>query len=111
MRVFRSAAFANLLLGCALVAGCAASPWQSGAVTHQPEALLDAYLIAHGMATSYAQSDEARADVVMQLRSLDNRAAQSIRELGHASFGNVEATVEAVAALTDYAARQSTKPQ
>ncbi len=110
MRVFRSAAFANLLLGCALLAGCAASPWQSGA-THQPEALLDAYLIAHGMATSYAQSDEARADVVMQLRSLDYKAAQSIRNLGRARSGNVEATVEAVAALTDYAARQSSQQQ
>jgi len=111
MRVFRSAAFANLLLGCALLAGCAASPWQSGAITHQPEALLDAYLIAHGMATSYAQSDEARADVVMQLRSLDYKAAQSIRDLGRARSGNVEATVEAVAALTDYAARQSSQQQ
>jgi hypothetical protein len=111
MRVFRSAAFANLLLGCALLAGCAASPWQSGNVSHQPEALLDAYLIAHGMAASYAQSDDARADVVMQLRSLDLKAAQSIRDLGRAPSGNVEATVEAVAALTDYAARQSTQAQ
>ena len=111
MRVFRSAAFANLLLGCALLAGCAASPWQSGNVSHQPEAVLDAYLIAHGMAASYAQSDDARADVVMQLRSLDLKAAQSIRNLSRAPSGNVEATAEAVAALTDYAARQSTQAQ
>jgi hypothetical protein len=111
MRVFRSAAFANVLLGCALLAACAASPWQSGESPHRPEALLDAYLIAHGMATSYAQSDDARPDVVMQLRSLDLMAAQSIRDLGHAYPGNVQATVEAVAALTDYAARQSTQQQ
>jgi hypothetical protein len=111
MRLPRSPRFAHVLLASALLTACAASPWESGDVTHRPEALLDAYLIAHGMATSYAQSDDARPDVVLQLRNLDLRAAQSIRELGHAYPANVEATVEAVAALTDYAARQSTKPQ
>jgi hypothetical protein len=111
MRVLLSAGFANLLLASALLAACAASPWQTEDMTHRPQALLDAYLIAHGMAASYAQSDEARPEVVMQLRLLDLRAARSIRELGHANPGNVEATVEAVAALTDYAARQSTQPQ
>jgi hypothetical protein len=94
-----------------LLAACAASPWQSEDVTHRPEALLDAYLIAHGMATSYAQSDDARPEVVMQLRNLDLKAAQSIRDLGRAYPGNVAATAEAVAALTDYAARQSTQQQ
>jgi hypothetical protein len=86
MRLFPSAGFADLLLGCAL-------------------------LIAHGMATSYAQSDEARPDVVMQLRTLDLRAAQSIRDLTRANPGEVEATVDAVAALTNYAARQSIQAQ
>jgi hypothetical protein len=111
MRLFRSAGFANALLACALLAACAASPWQREEFSHRPEALLDAYLIAHGMATSYAQSDEARAEVVMQLRNLDIKAAQSIRNLGHAYPANVRATVEAVAALTDFAARQSAKAQ
>ena len=112
MRVFRSAPrFAHVLLACALLAACAASPWQSEDATHRPEAVLDAYLIAHGMATSYAQSDDARPEVVIQLRNLDMRAAQSIRALGHAYPANVEATAEAVAALTDYAARQSSQPQ
>ncbi len=115
MRLFRSAGFAprfaHVLLACAILAACAASPWESEDVLHRPEALLDAYLIAHGMATSYAQSDDARPEVVMQLRNLDIKAAQSIRALGHAYPANVEATVEAVAALTDYAARQSTKQQ
>jgi hypothetical protein len=110
MRLFPPAGFANMLLGCAVLAACAASPWREESV-YRPEALLDAYLIAHGMATSYAESAEARPSVVLQLQALDMRAAQSIRDLGHAYPGNVEATAEAVAALTDYAARQSIKPQ
>jgi hypothetical protein len=67
--------------------------------------LLDAYLIAHGMATSYAESPNANPAVVEQLRRLDLRAQKSLQALG--ARGDMDATANAVAALTDYAARQS----
>jgi len=100
-----------ILLGCAGLAACAASPWAQEDAARRPEALLDAYLIAHGMAASYAQSAEAKPAVVQQLRNLDMKAAQSIRDLTQASTANVAATAEAVAALTDYAAHQAQAPQ
>jgi hypothetical protein len=99
------------LAACAILAACAASPWQHDAADHRPEALLDAYLIAHGMAASYAESPGARPAVVLQLRALDMSAQRSIRHLATPYPSNVEATAEAVAALTDYAARQSAQPQ
>jgi hypothetical protein len=101
-----------ILLCCAvLAASCAASPWEQADDARRPEALLDAYLIAHGMAASYAQSAEAKPAVVLQLRDLDMKAAQSFRDLTRASTANVAATAEAVAALTDYAAHQAQQPQ
>jgi hypothetical protein len=108
-QVWRSAAIT--LAACAILAACAASPWQHEASDHRPEALLDAYLIAHGMAASYAESPGARPSVVLQLRTLDMNAQRSIRHLATPYPSNVEATAEAVAALTDYAARQSAQPQ
>jgi hypothetical protein len=107
MRLTQPAAWAIVAIGCAALNGCAGAPWQREAEDHRPEALLDAYLIAHGMAASYAESPGARPPVVLQLRTLDMKAAQSIRELARPYDANVEATAEAVAALTDYAARQA----
>ncbi len=89
---------------CLLLAGCALS--DPVAVSEQPRALVDAYLIAHGMAAGYAQGPQADPAVVEQLARLDSRAAQAVRSLARAP-GNLSATAEAVAALTDYAARQS----
>jgi hypothetical protein len=116
MRVFspgtpRLRGLANMLAACALLGACAASPWQQAEADRRPEALLDAYLIAHGMARSYAESPGAREAVVAQLHSLDIKAAQAIRDLVQPYPVNVEATAEAVAALTDYAARQSVSAQ
>ncbi len=99
------------LLACASLAACGASPWQRMNDAWRPDALLDAYLIAHGMAASYATSPGARPEVVVQLRTLDIKAARSIRALTQKPSSNVEATAEAVAALTDYAARQAVKNQ
>jgi len=103
--------FLPLLLACAALAACAASPWQRADEAWRPDALLDAYLIAHGMAASYATSPGARPAVVVQLRTLDMNAARSIRALSQKPTANVEATAEAVAALTDYAARQAVQNQ
>ncbi len=101
----------TILASCALLCACAASPWEQEMAARRPEALLDAYQIAHGMAASYAESPGARPTVVLQLRTLDMKAQNSLRELATPYPANVEATAEAVAALTDYAARQSAEPQ
>jgi len=111
MRAASPAAFARMLIACTILSACAASPWARDDADHRPEALLDAYLIAHGMAASYAESPGARPGVVLQLQSLDMKAQHSIRDLANPYPANVEATAEAVAALTDYAARQSAQPQ
>ncbi len=100
----------TMLAACALLCACV-SPWQKELAARRPEALLDAYQIAHGMAASYAESPGARPSVVLQLRTLDMNAQHSLRELATPYPANVEATAEAVAALTDYAARQSAAPQ
>jgi hypothetical protein len=104
-------AFATIVTACAVLSACAASPWQRAAADHRPEALLDAYLIAHGMAASYAESPAARPGVVLQLRTLDMNAQHAIRALANPYPSNVEATAQAVAALTDFAARQSAQQQ
>ncbi len=101
----------TILASCTLLCACVASPWEQEMAARRPEALLDAYQIAHGMAASYAESPGARPSVVMQLHMLDMKAQHSLRELATPYPSNVEATAEAVAALTDYAARQSAEPQ
>jgi hypothetical protein len=106
-----STAFVTIVTACSVLSACAASPWQRAAADHRPEALLDAYLIAHGMARSYSESPGARPSVVQQLRTLDTNAQHSIRALANPYPSNVEATAEAVAALTNFAARQSAQPQ
>ena len=85
----------------AFCAGCAMLPGYERDAAMRPAALLDAYLVAHGMAASYAQSPYANPDVVLQLARLDLRAAAAMRD--HDS----DATEQAVAALTAFAARQS----
>jgi hypothetical protein len=93
---------------CAVLAACTGSLGEQAAAAHRPQALLDAYLIAHGMAASYAESPDANPAVVLQLARLDMRAAASVRSLDRPYKADIDATASAVAALTDYAARQST---
>ena len=76
----------------------------------RPQVLLDSYLIAHGMATSYAENPDANLAVVQELARLDHRASDAIRALARRG-GDVSGTAEAVAALTDYAARQTAAAQ
>ncbi len=93
---------------CAGLAACDAG----GGVTQvsRPQVLLDSYLIAHGMATSYAENPDANLAVVQELARLDHRASDAVRALAHRG-GDVSGTAEAVAALTDYAARQTASAQ
>ena len=81
--------------------GCALSPDTRETEALRPAALLDAYLVAHGMARSYAQSPAADPAVVLQLARLDFKALSAVRTQDNS------ATADAVAALTAYAARQS----
>ena len=85
----------------AFCAGCAVLPNAERDAVVRHAALQDAYLVAHGMAASYAQSTDAKPDVVLQLARLDLRAAAAMRD------HDTDATAEAVAALTAFAASQS----
>jgi hypothetical protein len=96
------------ILACALVAAsCAVGPDDRGART--PMALLDAYLVAHGMAASVVEDPDADPAVKAQLEELDNKARDAVRRLTGSGegFADEDATARAVSALTDYAARQT----
>lgn len=75
----------------------------------QPQALLDAYLIAHGMAASTVEDPDVDPAVKAQLVRLDARARQAVRALARngSGAGDEEETAKAVSELTDYAARQN----
>ncbi len=100
-----------LLTAAAACAGMAACDLSGGmGQVSRPQVLLDSYLIAHGMATSYAENPDANLAVVQELARLDHRAAEAVRALAHQG-GDLSGTAEAVAALTDYAARQTAAAQ
>jgi len=98
---------------CALAAVLclAACAEEAEAPAREPMALVDAYLIAHGMAQTYAESDSADPAVVGELVKLDRKAADAIRSLTRVRTGDEAATAAAVAALTGFAARQASVPQ
>jgi len=89
----------------ALVAACTLMPQQ--AVGHSPAAIRDAYLIAHGMARGYGERPDADPKVLAQLQMLDLQAAQAVRSMVTTGNATPDDTARAVAALTDFAARQT----
>lgn len=89
-----------------VLAACALIP--AAPSSGNPRAIMDAYLIAHGMVRSYAERPEADPAVTAQLDRLDERARAEIRSLTRGRGGDAAATARAVSALTDYAARQTT---
>lgn len=97
-------------LACGAVSACSSVAAGSDEAVRQPTAILDAYAIAHGMAASYAQSANADPAVVRQLRRLDRRALAAVETLGP-DISSQRASAAAVAALTDYAARQTATAQ
>ena len=100
-----------VLLTAAACAGLAACDVNGGMQqVSRPQVLLDSYLMAHGMATSYAENPDANLAVVQELARLDHRAADAVRALARRG-GDLSGTAEAVAALTDYAARQTAAAQ
>lgn len=88
-----------------VLAACALMPAQLQG--GNPRAIMDAYLIAHGMVESYAERPGADPSVTAQLGRLDAQARAEIRSLTRSGGGDAAATARAVSALTDYAARQS----
>ncbi len=93
-----------LLMSCACVAiaSCASAPGEAYDPGQRRQAVFDAYLIAHGMAVSYARSGHANVKVVGELARLDRRA----RALASNPSEDGSTAAEAVKALTSYAARQ-----
>ena len=87
------------LLICLLGTGCALSPDAREDAALRPAAMVDAYLMAHGMAAAYANSPDANPDVVLQLARLDVKAQMAVR--------TQDGATAAITALTNYAARQS----
>ncbi|MEJ0049010.1 MAG: hypothetical protein WDN04_25065 [Rhodospirillales bacterium] len=86
-------------------AGCMLLPQDTPG--HNPAAIRDAYLIAHGMARSYSERPDADPAVLSELRRLDRRAATEVGALVERGDGSPDDTARAVAALTDYAAQQT----
>ncbi len=101
MRWLVLAGLFGVAASCALTGG--------GESADQPQALLDAYLIAHGMAASTVEDPDVDPAVKAQLVRLDTRARQAVRALtdSGSGFADEAATAKAVSELTDYAARQN----
>ena len=93
-------------LFCLLLTGCASLSWQ--AARHDPNAIFDAYLIAHGMVRSYEERVDAAPAVTLELQRLDVRARLALVDLARAPDSDADDSARAVAALTDFAARQTT---
>jgi hypothetical protein len=71
-----------------------------------PLAIRDAYLMAHGMAQGYSRQPHADPKVLAELSRLDAQAFAAVRNMDN-SYGNADASARAVAALTEYAAKQA----
>ncbi len=101
---------APLLALLLLLGSCAMSGEEFGpaAESDNPAALRDAYVIAHGMAISYATSGRASSAVVAQLARLDARAAQAVVSMQRMpSDSDQEQASAAVSAFAAFAARQA----
>lgn len=97
------------VLLCLLVSACAFGPGMADG--HNPMAISDAYLIAHGMAISYDERPDADPAVTEELAKLDWRARRALIDMVRTPDRDQDETVRAVAALSDYAARQVTLPR
>ncbi len=91
-------------LFCLLLSGCASLSWQAD--RHDPRAITDAYLIAHGMVLSYEERPDADLAVTLELARLDHQA-HALVEQARAPGSDPDDSARAVAALSDYASRQT----
>jgi len=90
---------------CLLLTGCALLP--AGGDRRNPMAIYDAYLIAHGMAISYDERLDADPAVSHELATLDARAHRALLDLARGQTGDPDQSARAVAALSDFASRQT----
>jgi hypothetical protein len=85
-------------------AGCSFPVDQTSA--DSPFAIRDAYFVAHGMAQGYSRQPHADPKVLAELSRLDAQASDAVRNMD-SSYGTADASARAVAALTEYAAKQA----
>ncbi len=97
----------RVFLALLLVAMAACTILPDETADHDPAAIRDAYLIAHGMAKGYSERADADPTVMAQLRTLDRQAAAAVDALEDQHGGSPDETARAVAALTNYAAAQT----
>jgi hypothetical protein len=76
----------------------------AGTESYSLEVLQDTFAIAHGMAVSYASSEQADSRTIDQLARLDRIAYSALRRLAQQPSSAVEgeAAVAALAAYSDY---------
>jgi hypothetical protein len=94
---------------CLLLSACAFTP--GAPFGHDPRAIADAYLIAHGMAISYDERQDADAGVTVELGKLDMRARRALVAMAQMPDHDPDETARAVAALSNYAALQTNPPR
>ncbi len=98
----RAASLCLLLSACAFLPGIGEQ--------HDPHAIADAYLIAHGMAISYDERQDADPGVTVELGKLDMRARRALVDMVQMPDRDPDETARAVAALSNYAALQTNLP-
>ena len=97
----------RFLLPLSLFLAAAGCSFQADEISlDSPMAIRDAYWVAHGMAEGYSRDRHADPKVLAELARLDEQASAAVRNMD-SSAGNAGASARAVAALTDYAARQA----
>lgn len=95
------------LAAMAATAGLAACTQLAGGNTDPPpQAVVDAYEIAHGMAAECATTTPQDTQIQHELARLDAEAAEQIRAF--VAGGRQKPAAEAIAALASYAEGQTT---
>ena len=94
-----------LLVACLCAAAFGCSFEDEAVPGSSPASIRDAYLIAHGMAEEYRDQLHADPKVAAELARLDSRAAAAVQTMD--GSGDAGDSARAVAALTEFAARQT----
>lgn len=84
--------------------GCGAMARNTADRAEQRRAVVDAYLIAHGMARGYAAEPGAKRGVVVELMQLDAQAALAIHDMLRDADSDPAAASQQVASLAAVAA-------
>jgi len=82
-----------------LLSGCSSLFRSSQEVATQRQVVVNAFLIAHGMALGYEHERDAKPETVLQLRALDEEAARAVHEMAQQPDMDPAAAGQKVAAL------------